>query len=612
MPLDRLLLADYFSTKTNRKRHHYYDRTVEKAEAFAPHADGVYPEKLIGERRPNETDEVKLYRKEIWKAKTKPTFGRIVSSLGKIRRSADWSIKYPGEEFGKIEEGETLEDYCEHNFPYFTSATNWAFSVLLKKYLTDPNAVCLVSLLNQTVEEDQFNKPYPFLFDSKDVVEFVDDNFCILNDINGAGAKNKKWTAFYYIDTFVIERWIQVDDRGTHSLDTTYEHGLNELPAFKLGAIIVEAEGLNFLHASRIEDVLIDFDECLREYSDLQAAKVLHMYPERWEFTSAECPACNHTGFRPNPLSEQEGQPNQIPCSYPGCTGGYIANGPYSKLLVRPTDSNMGNQNSPIPPAGYITKDIEIIKIMESSVERHQYDGLAAINFQFLDQSPLNQSGVAKEVDKDELNNTVHAIAEDIVRILDSIYRLIAFYRYAGLYSQDEIIEMLPSIPVPEKFDILSANYLGEELERGKKGLANPAILNALELEYASKKFNTNSEVRDRLELVLQLDPFSNISQDDKTAMLSNKGITQLSYVISSNIHSFVQRAIEEDANFAALALADQVEKMNEYAQEVVDAQDTAKPIVADVVSETGLGDEEMEEPIIPNTDAAPTADAVQ
>lgn len=587
MPIDRSLLPDYFAEKL---KHPFYERARSMAEAFAPHSDGVYPEGLIDDRRPNEPLEVKDYRKKVWKPKTKPTFGRIISSLGKIRRSSDWSIAYPKTDFEAVVEGERLDDYCERNFPNgFKSITNWAFSLLLKKQLIDPNAVCVVSPLEFPEDETEYLKPYPILFNSSDVLDYATDDYVLLRNPSGAvyqtdsGPRSGK--SFWYIDAQIIERWDQINYKGDVALAMDYVHGLDEAPFFKLGGVIVDSNGRSNLLASRIEDILPELDEAVREYSDLQAGKVLNMYPERWEFSSAECPKCNHSGFMPN-VNWKEGEPDKLICDHPGCNGGYIGPSPYSKILVRPTDSSMNGQPSPIPPAGYIEKDIAILELMERSVAKHIYDGLSAINFQFLEQAPLNQSGTAKEVDKDELNNTVHAIAEDLVAALDNLYRIISLYRYAVVVGLDGAIEMLPSIPVPERFDILSANFLGEELDRAKKGGLNPAILNALEFEYASKKFNSNHNVADKLELVLSLDPLSNITEDNKISALSNKGIAQQSYVISSNIQSFVQRALEADEDFSNKPLPEQIKVMETFAKQLMDSINPAVAITTDVTDE--------------------------
>lgn len=586
-------IKPYFEDKG--KRHYYYSKSNECCARFAPHSDGVYPEELIECRRPNEPIEVKDYRKKIWKPKTKPTFTKIVSSLSKIRRSSDWSVKYPQDVFSKIAEGEKLEDYCEKNFPYFQSVTNWVFSVLLKPYLTDPNGVIFMMPLEMDqVDPTQFLEPYPSIVDSCNVIEFEEGERAILRIPEGCmyevrqgrGTYLTAGKSYYVVDEMVIERWDQIDNKGNYNIVSSYQHGLDTLPVFKIGGLICESEGRHFLYESRIEGILPDLDEALREYSDLQAAKVLHIFPERWEFTQNECGICKGLGKRPNPNWFEgcsDSVPAEVPCNAPGCSNGYIAAGPYTKMLIRPTNNALeGGGTIPNPPAGYVEKDVEIVKVMEESVKQHIRDALGAINFQFLDQIPQDQSGVAKEVDKEELNNTVHAIAEDLVRVMDRTYGLIGLYRYKTLYTPQEITAMMPSIAVPEHYDLLSSQFMQTELDSAKKAKMNPIIINAMEIEYSGKRFMDDPEIKDRLELVLRLDPLPNISADEKMAMLSNSTITKETAIISDNINEFVQRAIEEDNNFPQKTLKEQKAKMMEYATAQVIQTSAAGRALAD------------------------------
>lgn len=563
----------------DRVKHHFYERSVEIADAMALHADGKKPEALLEERRPNEPQEVLDYRLKIFTPKTKPTFTKIFSSLQKIRRSADWSIRFEGE-FSRIAEEETLEQYTSVNYPYFTSVTNWVFSMMLRKYLIDPNAVVVVAPMSREVAENEYLKPVAVIFDSEHVIDFVEEDYCVLVNPEGStymsAGKQVTGKSYYIITTLQILRYDQVNGKGTISLTDQYDHDLGVLPAFKLRGILIDQVKNNFLYESRIGGVLPELDEAIREYSDLQAAKVLHIYPERWEYTNSECTACKGTGKRLETINEEVIQKECTTCKGEG----YVVAGPYSKIMIKP--SSMGQAAVPTPPAGYVEKDIEIVKVMSESVDAHIYAALAAINFQFIDKSPVAQSGIAKEVDKDELNNTVHSIAEDIVAGMDLIYRYIAYYRYAALYTQDEINEMVPHISVPEKFDMLSSDHLQEELKSAKEAKFNPILLNAMEREYAAKKFNTDPAVSDMVNLSLRLDPLPNITEDDKMSRLSNKGITLETYIISSNIQEFVSRAIEEDEGFAEKPLKDQKAVMLAYALEIVASQEVEIPDMDD------------------------------
>lgn len=573
-----LELKNYFGTEV-KYRHCFYERSVCKAEDMSVHADGLYPKKLLDERRPNEPEDVMCYRKKIFVPKTKPYFSKIMSSLQKIRRSSDWSIRYEGE-FPKIPEGEKLQDYCEVNFPQFTSVTNWAFAVLLKKYLVDPNAVIFCYPKEIGGEENRYLRPILQVIDSVHVLDYVYQDYAVMVNPAGCTYQTAKGVqpgkSFYVVTTVKITRYDQIDGRGTLSPVVDYEHGLGELPVYRIGAVICESVSDRILYESRVSGVLPEFDEAIREYSDLQASVVIHLYPERWEFTQHECMDCKGTGKRRNPawsVGCDAATPCDLPCDNKSCRNGYVVAGPYSKIMVRPTNSVEGQAPPPMPPAGYVEKDVEIIKVQRESVDAHIENGLASINFEFIATTPLNQSGTAKEVDKDELNNTVHSVAEDIVRCLDWAYYIIAKYRYLLLYNEEQIKEMVPHIAVPEKYDILSTSHLEAQLKNAKDSKANPVIVNALEAEYANKAFNNDPSIRDMTELVLSLDPLSNISEDDKMVRLSNRGITLVTYIMSSNIQEFVERAISEDAGFVDKELEEQKEVIKKYAQEQLDSE---------------------------------------
>lgn len=549
-------LKAYF---TGKHKDYFSEEAIEKEEQMRIHADGVFPCKLIEERRPNEPQEVLDYRKTIYQPKTKPYFAKIESALQKIRKSSDWSIKYPNGSFDRVVDGDKLEDYCESNYPGFTSVTNWTFSVLLRNYLIDPNAV----LLTAPVEfiDGEYARPIGMIFNSQDVIAFEEGDYCVLR--NKSGVKDKPdWESYFVVTKHFIQRHDQINNRKQFSVAFEYQIDFEELPAQKLKAIIVDVYGSQYLCESRIAGILPEFNEALREYSDLQAAKVLHLHPERWEYTQNECTSCKGTGKR---KSIADGLPTMDTCDT--CKGvGYVATGPYSKMLLKPATADQ--HNLPTPPAGYVEKDVEIIKVQEQSVKEHIYNGLASINFEFIATVQLNQSGVAKEVDRDELNTTVHAIAEDIVRIIDYHYYIIALFRYSYLYSKKEIKEMLPKIAVPEKFDILNTNYYYEMVKGAKDSKLNPAILNAMEIAYATKAFNNDSDISKHVALILKLDPLSGISEDDKNSRLQNEGISRLDYIVSSNINKFVDQLVDDDPNFYDLDVIKQREAVYNLATE--------------------------------------------
>lgn len=583
MPKLNLTPQDLKNYRKGDLRHQFYKRSCQLAKEIMVHADGLFPDALLRNRRPHEPLAVFNYRKEIFVAVTKPAFTKVFSSLQKIRRSGDWNIDYGDreEEYSKIPEDERLSEYCEKEFPYFYSITNWIFNLELRKYMIDPNAVIIVMPLNLNPADNEYKKPFPLIFDSELVLDYKEEDFCVLKNPTGSIYYSQgspiTGESYYFVNTERIQRWDQVDGKFNFTLALDYVHELGFMPACKLGGVYIDQAGEEFFYESRIAGMMPELNEAVREYSDLQASIVLHIYPERWQYSNTECPTCQgkskvvNPGWRDGCITCGD---QWLTCDACHGTGIYVNNGVYEKMLIRPNNGAVGDIGTiPTPPAGFIEKDVEIVKLQDTRITDHIYRAYSAINFEFLANTPLSQSGTAKEVDKDELNNTVNSFAEDLVRVMDFIYRCVAYYRYGYQYGYDgDLDDMLPNIAVPVNYDLLG-NYAAQNaLVNARQAGANPVILSALETEYASKVFYSNPEVKTNLLLELSLDPLPNVAQTDKTLMLTNKGTDLLTYVTSSNIHQFIQRAIEENEEFAKLDPGDQKNKLEEYAQEMIDA----------------------------------------
>lgn len=573
-------LKPYFK---DGKKHKAYDKTVEIMARLDRHANGKSFGDLISDSRPSESPEVKAYRKKIEIQLTKSTVSKIINCLSKIRKSQDWSIKYDKENVSsKIAQGETPYDYHETKFPYFTSLTNWVFNVYLKNYLIDANAICLVMPLEFDVPENGYLRPFPIIFNSDKVIDFVQEDYAILKSTDKATYTVKDQTfndgeVYYVVTTTEIQKWEQVDTLKTMkmAIGYPYVHGLGKIPAFKVGGVFKEAMDTTFIYESRIDSIVPRLNEAVREYSDLQGGVVTSLNMERWEVTTQECLVCN--GLR----KVKEGTKN-VKCK--ACNGtGHPLGSPYGVHKIKA--SKPGEPVVPTPPIGFVNKPIEILELQDKRVEKHIWWALSAVNMEFLMEVPLNESGKAKEVDRDDLNVFVNSIAEDVVAGMDKIYYLDDEIRYRVIVpSQAERLLLNPNIAVPEKFDLINASYLAEELNKAKLNGVSPLLVNALEVDYANKKFQGEPQIKEQIQLVFKLDPFPGIAEADKMSQLTNKGITLEDYTISSNIVPFVTRAIFEyegkNTIFANEKLDKQIALMKTYAQEKIKDNSAAEAVM--------------------------------
>jgi len=179
---------------------------------------------------------------------------------------------------------------------------------------------------------------------------------------------------------------------------------------------------------------------------------------------------------------------------------------------------------------------------------------------EFLAQTPLNQSGKAKEVDKDELNNYVYSVAYHLVRnVMLPVYKMIAQMRYSEIIKSEHLLKkMIPQITVPEKYDLLSSNNLVEGYKNVKESNLDMNIVNEIENDIINKIFNNEPDTRLKLLLIKSLDPLRGLSIEDKSTMLLTGTIKKEDLVISNYVTEFVTEALIEDEKFATLPLKQQ------------------------------------------------------
>ena len=548
-----------------------YTKAVKLYKDLKVHVDGEFPEALISERRPNESGRIQAYRRTVYKSITKSPVQRVITSLTKIRRSVDWGIIHPREAYPpSIPDAEHLSEYTGDGFPRAESFEHWLFSICFKNYLLDANGVILFLPVNRELQQNEYLMPAPLIFNSPSVLEMRSGELLILRVEDDSAALNIDQTekaGIYWLaaNTQVIQKW--KTSGSDFVMEWEYVHKLGILPAFELGGQYHETHGTHILRESRLSPMLERLDEAAREYSDMQAEVVQHIHSERWQWATQKCGKCTNDLGVPQGFINDDKTKKKVVC--PSCDGMKTVSGsPYSQMVVRPSKESMGEQAAPIPPAGYITKETKIVEIQDKRIDEHIYKALSSINMQFLDQTPQNISGKSKEVDRDELNNFVYGVGQDIVRIGKKSMLIMGEYRHRiAVPDPKKRKEMLPDIRVPQKFDLLSSSYLADEIARLKTAGANPVIISELEQEYAAKKFYNDPRVRDFLTMVLDLDPLAAISEEDKMIRKAGRGITDLDYIISSNITELVSEA-SEDPKFIQMRRSEQIKTIRRLAEE--------------------------------------------
>jgi len=549
-------------------------------DALKIHANGEIPKVLIERRRPNEPDEIKQYRFDIYAPVTEQPITKVFTSLSKIRRSNDYKVDYSKAEQISFSD-ETLEDYLEYNYPVYDNLDSWLFDECLQNILIDANAVCALIPLKFKVDATELIKPIPYIANVDDVIFYKEEDYTIFKtdrDIFVLVDNVKTEFDIYILSTRneIIEYYIY--DGGTQGKQVReinrFTHSLNELQAFRFRGMFYKNEDGDIIWKSPINPMVTHLNEAAREYSDLQAEKVLHIFSEKWVINTNSCSKCEGRG-----KVKGAGFNSTAWNDCPSCKGtGFDTVTPFRQHTVNVDLAKPNSQIPPIPPAGYIQKDTAITKILEESVNKHLYKSLESINMQFLSEVPMSESGIAKEWDRDETDSFAFKVASLLKYVRENVAYYTNEMRYYFIVPNKEQREKaLPIVIIPQKYDLVTNQVLIDEYKKAKEANISPSILAEMENEIALKRFSHNSYISSFTGLVFSLDPLYCISEDDKVMRLQNKGIEEKDYIVSSNIHKFIRRALVEDKEFAEKEYAYQLSVINGYADEVLSANEKLK-----------------------------------
>ena len=433
------------------------------------------------------------------------------------------------------------------------------FSVAFKPYLIDANAVVLTMPIEYDIQLNEYFKPYPRIYTSAQVLDYKINEFYLLQEADMFTYEEDDYSysngrRFLLIQPDVFQVFEEKNGKIKEVMQIV--NVLGYIPVRHMNGMVFQQGNHCTLYESRISGIVPMLNEAVREYSDLQAEIVQHIHSTMWAIQPQQCTRCKGVGEIP--------RENSAPISCPGCGGkGILPLNPFEHVIMPMPKA--GESTVPTPPIGYVTKQTEIAKLQEERIRQHIYDALSAISMEFLAESPIAQSGVAKQVDREELYSFVHSIAEDVVRIMDEVCYDILAWRHYG--QSVDINELIPYIPVPERYDMLSGKVLVDELTAMVNAKVDPAIINAAQIELADKKFN-ESNIKNLVILKLKLDPFAGVPEENITLLKTFDAINKTDLVIHANISKFVTRATNEIDGFADLGYTEQEIIMQQYATE--------------------------------------------
>lgn len=542
---DDAVLTNYIKGLVENKIFHpNYTDNVDQARQMAVHLKGEKPLELLETYRPNEPKEIFEYRQSIYEPTTESEGKRIVNVLSKIQQSSNFSIKFP--EQTNVPEEETLLTYTTQNYPQFGSLTEWAFNVALKSDLIDANSLVVVKPLMIPDDNVTFLKPFTFIYRSDQVLDYGHNYYTILLDEKNF-VKDVHLNIWEIITDTEIFRIVQTrpENLGAVEIVSLFSYDFGEPPAYFLKGDYRE-ETIPFAFDSYVSGILPFWNTAVRMNSDLDAQYVNHLYLERVEI-EVECDAgCQKISGRHGFMKEtrlNNGEEVFVDCQT--CKGSGFVNGrsPYGVTSVRKDDFDTNGKSVEFPGVVYIDKPTEIVTLTEEKIEKLISKGFSSINMDIIDKVGENQSGKAKDIDRTELSSFLTKVSDNMFdNIIRNAFKFISKWRFDVINQA-----IMPVINKPTTFNALNESLLVEEIK-----ILNEAGINTtqFELDLIDKKFPNDIEKQLFMKNIIELDPLTGKTEEEKTNISLAGGVTREQFIISSNIRGFILTAMEKTPDF--------------------------------------------------------------
>jgi hypothetical protein len=548
------------SSGTTPKRHDYYKETKEAAQTMGVHVEGKTPKKLLEQKRPNEPEEVRKYRLETWKPVTKSLSDKVINTLNRVFNERYFKLKFP-EKPGLIPTGEDLPEFLLEDYGIYQSVWKFIKETLLKITLSDPNALCFIRPVNYDTD-DKFYKPLPIIYRSERLVDFKDGEYYTLF----WPGDNKKPSKIMIITT----ESIRVYKKKGNTLNLVFEdiHELGITPAFRLGGQI-EGEDYPYYFTSFISGASSHWDKVVTMVSDADGSIVNHLFPEKYEWQET-CPNCDGSGKVEVNLGIRSEKQDVQQCRT--CDGaGWVTNrSPYGIMTIK-RDAINPELPSPIPPAGYITKDIAPLVELKKQIDDEIFKGYSAINMEILHKVGENQSGKAKTIDRQDLDSFLKRISDHVFDYqLNHIIEITAYWRLKFPLNDKGLEKYLAEVSIskPVEFNVMTIDTIIEEINQASSSNVSTNYYRHLEQELINIKFSNNEYERKVNLAKLKLKPYPGKSQDALLSANAINAVTEIDLIRNENIDLLVDIAIAEDESFIDKSFMEQLVIINEMIEE--------------------------------------------
>lgn len=566
------------------KRHALYELTVEHAREMSVHINGDKPDALLEKNRPREDEEAKEYRKDNYEATTKAGADKAIKIVSKGFNPSLWSIVWKE----PTKEGQELQKYTLEYYPRCNSIVNFNKDVVLRKMLADPNG--LVAIKPDDIPEDDTEKlkPVTVVYGSSAIFWYDKDHYLLCVKEPEKNSKDLIYEFEYYDrNQFVyFEAWYEASDKSINinELIAPYKHNGGKIPCWFLGGESKNLDNGKILYQSFFSAALPHWNLAVKHGSDLMASIVNNIFPQKYEVADECAYKYFYSGINypcRGGSIEYPGGPGGIKMSMscPQCFGsGLVAvKGPFQQYQFTKDKLQTAEGPLSIAPVGFITVPIDSTQFLDIYTDKMHQQALSSINMDIEEKVGANQSGEAKAIDRTAQNDTVFDIQSRIwdVHTNNEFYFINMYMNSvsASATGKEGDQKFLPEVNKPTKFDLLTTSELIFNFNVSKTAGLDRNILRTQAITIIKSENGSTPDMKNYLTAIIDLDPLYAFNMEEINLGVDKGVIRKIDWAIHDNIKAFIDKALQVDKNFLSKEKQDQALVLEQFATELIEAE---------------------------------------
>jgi hypothetical protein len=521
-----------------------YVEAVDMWDDVKIHSRGLmFPDKLFGKKAPNEDDLMYEYRRSIYEAITKPDYRKGCNNYNRVFNPQNYAIEGWGNDENEFK-NYSAKDYFLNNFPYDDSIIAYFRSFVKSAKLEDPNGVIALWIENYEAPDTELRETTGKIYNCDQVIKFDKDFALLMSDEKSVVKYYNKDAqigfVFYIYDDTYIYRAMQVGNFSDYEfeIDIYFQHNLGYIPVAKLKGIEIETG----IYQSHIFDAIPPLNDILFDNSTLQASKISHAYPIKWE-VGDECdnPACV-SGFVREYDDEQHER--SVKCSMCGGTG-KSGHNPLGVYTIKRGKGIEDETPVPTPPLGFVSMDSSILEFLRSEIDRN-----TSKSFSFLgvDISMTNAKGtdtaLGKIIDREDLFSALLDFSNEIWDLLEFTIDFCGKVRY-GVNTF-----VMPTIKKPTNFTIRTEQDITDEYAEANKNNLPDAIKSSMLNQYQNVRFGSDGQLKMILTLKQLIDRLYLKGSDEIGRLKALNLVYGWECVLHDSFDTIIMQKVEEQSDY--------------------------------------------------------------